>query len=105
MRRRRSSYWVSTATAGSTVPRVRRATDTDQRRTSRASPGSALGDVRARGDLRAVGQGADPEVLEDVRRHPLQLPQAGQGEAADLQVGVLAGAHRDAVPPRAVVAG
>src|SRR3954466_11229365 len=94
MRRSRSSYWVSIGAALSwwpTRPRVRTAADTNQRRTPAAPAGSALGDVRARRDLGSVGEGADPEVLEHVRRGPLQLSQAGQGETADLDVGVLTG--------------
>src|SRR3954469_15183924 len=56
------------------------------RGTVRARPRgeSALADVGARGHLGAVGQPADPEVLEGVRRHPLQLPQARDGQLADL---------------------
>src|SRR6476620_8439306 len=98
MRRRRSSYWVSMgpSCAPSTGPRVRARTD---------GTASALGDERAGGDLRAVGEGTDPEVVEHVARDPLQLPQAGDGQLADLDVGVLAGPHGDEVPPGAVVAG
>src|SRR4051794_8790229 len=101
MRRSRSSYWVSIGPLGapSTRPRVRPARDANQHRTPPAPAGSALGDVRAGGDLRAVGQGADAEVPEHVRRHPLELPEARQSQAADLDVGVLAGPHGDEVPP------
>ena len=47
----------------------------------------------------------DLEVGEHRRCHVGELPQAFDGQAPDLDVGVLAGAHRDEVPPRPVVAG
>src|ERR1700687_5032332 len=68
-------------------------------------PGSGLGGQRRGGDLGAVGEGGDLEVGEHRRRHIGELAQAGDREAADLDVGVLAGPHRDEVPPRPVVAG
>src|SRR3954451_17393407 len=70
MRRRRSSYWVSIGAA--TGPSLRAPTDT-RPRPGTPAPGvargpafraSALGDEGARGDLAAVGEGADPEVVE-----------------------------------------
>src|SRR5688572_27501079 len=103
IRRRRSSYWVSIGAA--TCPRLRPGTDGREAPGAPATGGSALTDQRAGGHLAAVGQGADPEVAEHVGRHPLQLPQAGDGQRPDLDVGVLAGPHGHEVPPGAVVAG
>ena len=51
------------------------------------------------------GSAVISEVGEHVGGDPLQLAQAGDGQPADLDVGVLGGAHRDEVPPGAVVAG
>ena len=47
----------------------------------------------------------DLEVGEHVRHLALQLAQALDGQRADLDVGVLGGAHGDEVPPGPVVAG
>src|SRR5688500_17878137 len=89
IRRSRSSYWVS---IGAPVT-VHEGTGRDRRNRS------ALGDEGTGGDLRAVGQRADPEVAEHVAGHPLQLAEAGDGELADLDVGVLARPHGDEVAP------
>src|SRR5438270_1676374 len=85
-------------------------TDRSRGRPRRAGPlfrpaGSALAHVGAGGHLGAVGELADPEVVEDVAGHPLQLAEARDGQLADLDVGVLAGPHGDEVPPGAVVPG
>src|SRR3954451_2276125 len=102
MRRRRSSYWVS---IGSTARDYDRPPTLREPRDPPVPGGSALADERARRHLGAVGQGADPEVAEHVAGHPLEFAQAGDGQLADLDVGVLAGPHGDEVPPGPVVAG
>src|SRR5262249_11911456 len=56
---------------------------------------STFGDQWRRGHLGAVGQLADLEVGEDVGRDPLELLQRRDGQGADLDVGVLGGAHGD----------
>src|SRR5262249_7254139 len=53
----------------------------------------------------AVGQPGDGEVADRVGRPPREVAQAGHGDPAHLDVGVLGGAYRHEVPPGAVVAG
>src|ERR1700738_1767287 len=59
---------------------------------------------RAGRHLRAVGQRGDLEVGEDLRGQVDELSQALDRQPTHLDVGVLAGPHRDEMPPGAVVA-
>src|SRR6185503_10064977 len=66
---------------------------------------SRLGSQRTGGHLTAVGQGGDLEVGENLRGQVDELAQTFDRQPADLDVAVLAGPHRDEMPPCAVVAG
>src|SRR6476469_10127344 len=66
---------------------------------------SSLRGERGRGHLSAVGQCGDLEIGENRRSQIDELSQALDRQLADLDVGVLAGPHRDEMSPRPIVSG
>src|ERR1700733_16129582 len=64
-----------------------------------------LGGQRTCRHLGSVGQRRDMEVAEDRGRDVDQLPKTDDGQSSDLHIGMLAGPHRDEMPPGPVVAG